>query len=198
MLSARKLYLIAPQGTLKIPKAFIFFFNVNTFSCCLVLGQWLALSLLLSGCRGLKPSLLLTQPSCVLMKGPDWWFLLVLLLHDKYSLYFYYYTACRHFQTYWGRSCKSSCSSVNPVCWPTIERGVLFSFCYFKINWNTNHSNHFEIKEPHPTKLITQTKCLYSAWLEKIYQITIKLLHWLIYCGWVIKPWSALTGMLVL
>lgn len=121
--------------------------TVNTFSCCLVLGQWPAL-----GVWGLKTSLLLNQPSCVLIKGSDWWFLLVLLLHDKYSLYFYYCTECRHFQTSWGCTCNCPCSSMNPVCWPTIELGVLFSSCYFKINWKTNHSNHFEIKKPHPNQ----------------------------------------------
>lgn len=102
-------------------------------------------------------------------------FLLVLLLRDKYSpLYFYYYTECRHFQTSWGSSCNSPCSSVNPVSWSTIELGVPFSSYYFKINWKANHSNHFEIKQtkspqnPQTQQLKTQSKSLYSAWLEKI------------------------------
>lgn len=112
--------------------------------------------------------------------------LLLLLLHDKYSpLYFYYYTECRHFQTSWGRSCNSPCSSLNPVCWSTIELGVLFSSYYFKINRKTNHSNHFEIKRPQPnpaTQNPNQTFVQRMTWKKKSNH-NKTILHWFIYCG---------------
>lgn len=165
--------------------------TANNFSCCLVLRHGPAAALLRSwGAGAWKQSLLLHECSRVLVTKSDWG-LLLFLLHDKCSpLCFYYYTECRHFQTSRGRSCNNLCSSVNPVCWPTI--GVLFPSCYFKIQWKTNHSNHFEIKSPPQSQqLKPQTKPLYSAWLEKNDQITINLLHWLIYCGWVLKHWSA-------
>lgn len=150
---------------------YFFFFTVNTFLCCLILGP--VLSLLHSwGMGGWNHLCFSINTAVYLWRDLIGGFFLVLLLHDKYSLYFYYYTECKHFQTYWGRSCNSPCSSVNSVCWPAIKLGVLFSSCYFKINWKTNHSNHFEIKEKNShiqTKLIIQTKCLYSTWLEKIY-----------------------------
>lgn len=115
-------------------------------------------------------------------------FLLLLLLHDKYSpLYFYYYTECRHFPTSRGRSCNSPCSSVNPVCWSTIELGVLFSSYYFKINWKTNHSNHFEIKKPHPNPTTQNPNQMFvqrMTWKKILLNHNKTVLHWLIYCGW--------------
>lgn len=143
--------------------------TANMFSCCLVWDTGQCCPAAFSGCRGLKTisAFKLVQPCTC----EEIWlvFLLFLLLHDKCSpLYFYYYTECRHFQTSRGRSCNSPCSSVNPVCWPTVELGVLFPSYYFKIKWKTNHSNHFEIKSPPQSQqLKTQAKPLYSAWLEK-------------------------------
>lgn len=119
-----------------------FFFTVNTFLCCLILG--LVLSLLHSwGVGGWNHLCFSINTAVYLWRDLIGGFFLVLLLHDKYSLYFYYYTECRHFQTYWGRSCNSPCSSVNS----DQLSNLVFSSCCFKINWKTNHSSHFEIKK---------------------------------------------------
>lgn len=75
MLSARDLYLIAPQRAVKIPKAFIFiFFFYCKYIFVLSHSGAGAQSAAFLGYGGLKPSLLLNQHSCVLVKGPDWWF----------------------------------------------------------------------------------------------------------------------------
>lgn len=200
VLSALELYLTAPQRTVKISKSFYFcllrihfsavsFWDTDQLSSLLHswgVGGWNHL------CFSINPAVYLWRD---LIGGFCWSYccminiLCIFIIIQNVDISRPTEEALVTVPAHQWILCPDQLSNLGAV-----------SSCYFKINSKTNHSNCFEIKKNShtQTKLITQTKCLYSTWLEKNYQITIKLLHWLIYCGWVIKPWSALSGMLVL